>query len=361
MKDKHVNAYLQEAAEILVSLEEALLALDEDHDNEQLVDEVFRALHTIKGGGSMFGFDSVASFVHETETIFDKIREHELKVTDAIVDLTLKACDQIKLMLQEEDSSDADVVAGLLESFRKILGSEPKAQAEAEVYTEEISEGERITYHVYFKPDEDLFVTGTNPIGLIKELSDLGDSVVIADSSDVPEFEPLNPEKIYVSWNILLSTDKGINAIKDVFIFVDEEDCKIEIKEMHKGVLHGDIDYYKNLLSKAEKQENNPAAAEALKPAAKEEKSTPSSPKASHHDQSVSSIRVNASKLDQLVNLVGELVIIQARLSQTASTKHDSSLIDLSEDLETLSWELRETALSMRMLPLKLHSANSSA
>ena len=353
MNDKHVNAYLQEAAEILVSLESALLALDEDHSNDQLVDEVFRALHTIKGGGSMFGFDTVASFVHETETIYDKIRDHELKVTDEIVDLTLKACDQIKLMLQEEDSSDKGIVNELLNSFRKILGSEQKGKEESQVKPVEDVKGERATFHIHFKPYEDLFLSGTNPVSLLKELAELGDSYICVDSTNMPDFENLNPEKIYVSWDVFLSTDKGINAIKDVFIFVDD-DCVIDVKELHKGDFEGNAEYYKNLLT-APEQKEEPAAVtvEAPKEEQKEEKSTTSSNKASSPSQSVANVRVSSAKLDQLVNLVGELVTIQARLSQTASSKHDSALIDLAEDLETLSWELRETALSMRMLPIE--------
>ncbi len=135
MKDKHVEAFVQEAYELLEVLENSLLELEGNPTNEELIQKIFRALHTIKGSGGMFGFDAVASFVHNIETVYDKIRNGKQEVTNEIIDLTLKAADQISFMIKndkEQSLSDNKTAQEILSFFKKISsGEEPVKKEES--------------------------------------------------------------------------------------------------------------------------------------------------------------------------------------------------------------------------------------
>jgi two-component system chemotaxis sensor kinase CheA len=354
MKDKHTAAFVQETFELLEVLETALLELETKPGDKELIGKVFRALHTIKGAGGMFGYDDIAAFVHDIESVFDKIRNDELKVNNEIIDLTLKARDIIKQMVNGENAADLNDKE-ILSAFKKYLSVQEPVINEEKVTVPENVPGEKIVYKIFFVPDEDLFFKGTKPTGLLQELCELGDAIIIPDTKRIPDLNEINPEKLYTSWNIILSTSKGINSIKDVFIFV-EDDCRIEIKEIDKGELKGGVDYYQSIINKkeedstqlnkdvkkvtssADKSENKKQNIKNNKPAATE---------------NISSIRVSSDKLDLLVNLVGELVTVQARLAQTADKKKDPELLQISEIVERLTWELRDNALNIRMLPIE--------
>ena len=250
MKDRHAEAFIQEAAELLETLESSLLELESKMDDEELIQKIFRSLHTIKGSGGMFGYDDVASFVHSIETVFDNIRNHELNVNDDIIDLTLKARDIIKLMINKE-AVDENLTSGILNGFRRYTtGTEEEPKSNKERNIESDNTGDKSVYHILFVPDENLLLQGTNPIGLLKEFNDLGECFVIPDAKLVPDLSEYDPEKLYTSWNIFLSTSKGIDSIKDIFIFVDDN-CRIEIKEIDKGDLSEDINLYLEYFKKS--------------------------------------------------------------------------------------------------------------
>src|SRR5208337_4521786 len=104
MIDKFRRAFQEEAREILVELESALLELNENRDDTELVGRVFRALHTIKGSGAMFGFEDLAAFTHNLENAFDEVRNGRLEISSELIDLTLCALDQIRAMLEEGEA-----------------------------------------------------------------------------------------------------------------------------------------------------------------------------------------------------------------------------------------------------------------
>ena len=203
------DTYREEAYERLSELEGALLELEESPDNEELIGQIFRALHTIKGSGAMFGFDEIASFTHEVETVFDMVRNGRIGVTKKLIDLTLKARDCIHAML-EGRAYDEEPLITAFKSFLPGVVEAPKQ----EVATTK-------TYRIRFRPSPQLFASGTNPILLINELRELGNADVMAETDAIPPLADMDPEACYTSWNIILSTDKGVNEIRDVFIFVE--------------------------------------------------------------------------------------------------------------------------------------------
>ena len=126
------QAYLEEAYELLAELEDALIELEQRPDDRDLIDRIFRAMHTIKGSGAMFGFDDIAAFTHTIETVYDCIREEQLQVNEDLVSLTLAACDQIKAMLdasQGRGTVEESKVDNITSAFKKLIPDESEHEA----------------------------------------------------------------------------------------------------------------------------------------------------------------------------------------------------------------------------------------
>ena len=174
------DTYKEEAYERLTELENALLELEES-PTEELIGQIFRALHTIKGSGAMFGFDDIAAFTHEVETVFDLVRNGKVEVSKELIDLTLKARDLINSMLEGESPETGTLVA----SFKRFI---PREDAPAEEHKEVIKreKGTVETYRVRFSPSPEIFATGTNPLLLLNELRDLGEAIVTAEEHIPP-------------------------------------------------------------------------------------------------------------------------------------------------------------------------------
>jgi two-component system chemotaxis sensor kinase CheA len=340
-KDKFKQAFVEEAREILVELESSLLALNDNRGDNELVGRAFRALHTIKGSGAMFGFDELAAFSHNLENAFDEVRNGRLQVTSELINLSLAALDQIKAMLDEgAGGAGASIAASaeILAKLRQLTGkpethgaeaapSPPPAPAAA-------TSGETRDWQIRFCPGADLMRAGANPLLLLRELRQLGSLRIKASMAAIPPLGELDPERCYICWDMTLSTSAPREAISDVFIFVADS-CELTIEPA-----------------------TEPAAGPASSAAAAESKTpNPKFPpwgrRASDKPDNASSIRVPAAKLDQFVNLVGELVTVQARLVEIAARREDADVVAVSEEIERLTSALRENSISIRMLPIR--------
>jgi two-component system chemotaxis sensor kinase CheA len=347
--DKYKQAFKEEAREILVELESTLLELNEHPDDHELVGKAFRGLHTIKGSGAMFGFEEVASFTHCLENAFDGIRNGRLRVTSQLVDLTLAALDQIKAMLYSADGSGAaaaaaccDIQARLLTLTGLAAGQQangasplpPKTATTTEVCAD--SGGEKVEWKINFAPGPNLLHNGADPLLLLRELGELGELQVTPDMSSVPPIAQLDPERCYIRWAMVLSTAAAREAISDVFLFVEDE-CELTIEPEPKA-------------------QAAPVAAAQIPAASITE--APDQPERKFgrrmDDRSgESNIRVPTAKLDQFVDLVGELVTVQARLGDIAARQQDPEIVAVSEEIERLTSALRENSMSIRMLPIR--------
>jgi two-component system chemotaxis sensor kinase CheA len=378
--DQHREAYREEAYELLSELEAAMLELEETPDDQDLIGRVFRAMHTIKGSGAMFGFDEIAAFTHEIETVYDRVREGEISVTKDLVDMTLSASDQVRKMV-DGDQVDETVKEHILEAFRKMLpdrGQIKETGPEQSAILDPKSEIQNpgITYRIRFRPDPDIFATGTNPLLLLDELRALGPHQVTAQTNKIPPLKDLNPEACYLYWDLILTTTEGINAIKDVFIFVEdacelkidvideEEELELETDADYKRlgqilVERGDVDAeeLKQALMSQQRlgevlQKTGSVSKGIIDSALAEQQSVKEGRERRRSKTLASSVRVGADKLDTLVDLVGELVTVQARLSQKAGTGHDSDLLNIAEEVEHLTGELRDNTMGIRMMPI---------
>ena len=389
MMDQHREAFKEEAYELLAELETSLLELEERPDDEELIGRVFRAMHTIKGSGAMFGFDDIAAFTHQVETVFDLVRNGKVSVTKKLINVTLAARDQIKAMLDASTGGEPVDAGGAEEIIAelKILLPDTKAgvhlaDANATGMMQEPGEGRDlplsstvpVTYRIRFEPDRGLFARGTNPITLVNELGELGECKVVAQMCNLPRLDEIDPESCYIFWDVILTTAQGIDAIKDVFIFV-EDDCELKIEVIDTGGHLGhDGDYKKlgeiliergdltheameKILSQQKRfgeiaVETGLVAADRIASALVEQQHVKEVRQERQSQETASSIRVPAEKLDILVNLVGELVTVQARLSQTSAGRRDAELMSIAEEVERLTAELRDNALNIRMLPI---------
>jgi two-component system chemotaxis sensor kinase CheA len=339
MIDKYKQAFQEEARELLAELESALLELDQRRDDREVVGRAFRALHTIKGSGAMFGFDDIAAFAHNLETAFDRLRNGQLEATADLINLTLAAGDQIKNMLDAADGRatvDQGRSANILAELRQLTGS---ADPQSGVPVPVPSPGPDVTpgsltldWRIRFRPGPEVLLHGTNPLLLLRELRELGQLRIALDTTAIPPLGHIDAERCYLAWDMVLTTAAAKEAIRDVFIFVEDE-CELTIERALEQV------------------------AETCQPETVAAKKSVADGRNDGRDSggpaTASSIRVPADKLDQLVNLVGELVTVQARLSEVAGRRDDADILDISEAVDRLTAALRENTMSIRMLPLK--------
>jgi two-component system, chemotaxis family, sensor kinase CheA len=375
MIDAHKQAFIEEANELLSELESALLELESNPHNQELIAKVFRALHTIKGSSGMFGFDDITMFTHNIENVYDAIRAGKINIDKNIIDLTLAARDQIFIMLSPNNNDrivDENITGQIVESFKSISrqfeGFEKIANISDKPVHKAVNDGVKQfkSFRIVFNPSGTIFMTGTNPLLLINELMLLGDSITLLKCNNIPSLENLDPEKCYCWWEIILKTDKEIDSIKDVFIFVEDQcELKVEqIDEENKLIKNDNFQEFKKLiLETSARQEPDiirtlmefvPSTAKVSlnKQLKRDEKKSKPSFDNKNENESISSIRVNAEKLDELVNLVGELVTVQASLSQVAANSFMPQLTSISEEVERLTWSLRDSTLNIRMLPI---------
>ena len=382
------ETFKDEAYELLAELEAALLELEKSPADEDLTGRVFRALHTIKGSGATCGFRDVSGFTHEVETIFDMVRKGKIAVSKELIDLTLKARDQIKAMFDQyyRGGGSADTVRTreIAASFKNLLPDTGDKQNAVSPYgprrhTEsggpsQAVPGKNVTYRIRFRPAQDILSQGVNPVSLLDELRRLGDCTVVAQTDAVPKLEDLNPELCYTYWDAILTTSQGMNAIKDVFIFVKDsselkvdiidEDGKLDDEKSYKRI--SDIlvergDLTADGLQKALKSkklmgemlvEAGVVAPGHVESALVEQQHMKELREKRQTAESTSSIRVSTDRLDGLVDLVSEMVTVQARFSRAAALFNNPELLSIAEEVERLTGELRDNTMSIRMMPI---------
>jgi two-component system chemotaxis sensor kinase CheA len=336
--DQFKQSFREEAREILEDLELALLELNENCGDLDLVGRVFRGLHTIKGSGAMFGFEDLAVFTHNLENAFDEVRNGRLQVCPELIDLTLSAVDQIRAMLEDrEGGAETEVCAGILARVRKLAGLDHRYSPAAKAVREEPTSAGRPVrqWAIHFAPGPDLLLNGSNPLLLFGELRQLGALSMRASMEMIPPLDELDPERCYVCWDMVLAGAVDRDAIRDVFIFV-EDSC-----ELHIMPVAG----------------NGDSAALALE----EPRSQSAGRRVYDRPDTASSLRVPAAKLDQFVDLVGELVTVQARLAELSARRDDPEIAAVAEEVEHLTSALRENSINIRMLPIRWANAIPSS
>jgi two-component system, chemotaxis family, sensor kinase CheA len=384
--DPGVLAYREEAGELLAEIEETLLELENDPGNKESIARAFRSIHTIKGSGSMFGFSEIARFTHEVETAMDKVRGGKLEMTKDLMSLILASKDHISALLSSPpDGTEADRQASdaLIVQIRAASDPDaapgepapPPAPAVEPPRQEEARQGRAApvaappcldpakteTWWIRFRPQRQSMALAGDPLGMVEELAGLGRLWDLPHVEDVPAIEAIDPELMYLWWDFILITDQGENAIRDVFIFASEAGLTLArltfgtLRQSDKTKLFGLIE---SCSGKTDQEVGAGLAAWVAGQVGERAKAPPAVPKPVEPepkdklDTGPSGIRVDSARLDSLVNLVGELVIIQSRLTQAAQVRQEPLFMQIAEDLERLSASMRDQALGIRMQPI---------
>jgi two-component system chemotaxis sensor kinase CheA len=339
------QVFLQEAQDLLEQLELSLLDLERTPGDGELIDKAFRALHTIKGSGAMFGFDAVATFTHEFETAFDLVRKGKVIPTRELIAVALAAKDQMRRLIDQPASASAkgastsasDAILADLQAFMAAAVSPPPEPG--------CCDNGLLVWRIRFRLPADAMVTGTNPLLLLDELGTLGTASIAARTDGVPALEEIDPTLSYLRWEVTLRTDQPRSAIEQVFLFViDEMELEIE------AVAAGNQD-----------QAVTPGTIETAEPPGQSSASPPPQRAAipaqlpggdTREARTADTIRVPAERLDELMDRVGQLVIAQSRLKEIAAASNDAAMKSVTEDIERLSLELRDTTMGVRMLPI---------
>ncbi|KYG98070.1 chemotaxis protein CheA [Bradyrhizobium sp. DOA1] len=360
------EVFRQEASELFEVLEGALLDLGQRPDDRELVDSAFRALHTIKGSGAMFGFDKVASFTHEFETAFDRVRKGEIKPTQELISVALAAKDYIRALIEDPQSTDDVIGEAILDDLKRFVSFDQPSAPVAEI-TEAPplapAESKQAGWHLYLEFESHILRNGSNPLDLLEDLCKLGPCFVVPITDGIPFLDEMEPEDCYLKWDVKLHAACDKDAIDDVFMFVQDE-MKLTLSPLEVVEAPAPAPLF-NLLDEEPPAPTvempapvvEVAAAPAVEqPIAKTEQKLESKPdtkpETKREERGIATVRVQAERLDELMDRVGELVIAQARLTQLASSGSDLSIKMIAEEIERLASSLRDTTMGARMVPI---------
>ena len=319
-------AFRVEAGELLDQVEQGLLDLGQRLDDMALVNAVFRGLHTLKGSGAMFGFDALAGFTHHCESAFDRVRKGQVRATPELVSVILSARDHMRALVDgDAPRAEGDAILARLAAAVETAAGGTTGPAVAGDAPVAVAGG----WKLFFRLPVDAMANGTNPLALLDELRALGEATIVARTDAVPLLDALVPDECHIGWDVTLAGDIPRDAIDDVFIFV-MDDMTLEIEPLDLP----------------------PAPPVAVAPAVVAPVADVAEPATAAARPQGENVRVPAERLDALMDRVGELVIAQSRLSQLAGNRHDLLLRSVSEEIERLSGELRDTMMVLRMVPV---------
>lgn len=378
MTDDMTAVFREELRDLLDSLERGLLDLTSNPDDPSLINQVFRDLHTVKGSGAMFGFTELAAFIHNFETFFENVRSGKLKITAEIIRLSLAARDQIPGLVDgtpdPEGQRDAILaaVAALMPGAAPAATTETDAAGRSDAEYEDESDvlsvalaASQATNRLTFRFAGDALGLGAQPEIILDELRGLGATGIVASVDDVPTLDALPVDQCMFAWSMDIPASVTEAQIEDVFIFA-EADWSIEAPADADDDASGydfNLDDFAAPSAPVVAQAQAPApaplaptpaptvpapqAAVASKPAAAADH-----PNAAPAAQAAT-IRVAAERLDALMDSVGELVIVEARLTELARQSRDSALITTAEQITRLAAGLRDATMTMRMVPMR--------
>ncbi len=315
-------------------MESELLNLSPGTADKEVINTIFRAAHSIKGSASTFGFGVISDFTHKMETVLDKMRNDELEITQELISVLLSAVDSLNNMLisdKEGKPHDTTIVENVSAQLEKFSSSATTESTAAELKTDSNDKQDETTddspeqrWRIGFFPDEKLFYTGNDPLRLIRELQTLGEFAIKAEVDNVPGFDDLDVHNCYLGWRIQIQGHITREQIEEVFAWV-EGDCRLEINR------------------------------ELERRATTDRRSDFSQPGRRKTDSGHRSIRVSTDKIDNMLNLVGELVITQSILNRVCNelgSGPSEKLLDCLEQLERNTRDLQEQTMSIRMLPV---------
>jgi two-component system, chemotaxis family, sensor kinase CheA len=337
-------AFFEESRDGLDAMERGLLALESGESDGETINIVFRAAHSIKGGAATFGFTAVTELTHLLETLLDEARAGKRVLDLAATGALLASVDTLRGLLaacENGSAVDADALARVRVQLEQLLAGEPTAAAPAPV-ADTAAAATAADWRIGFAPAPSMFMSGNDPLRILRELASHGELGVSCIDEQLPPFAQIDPFEAYLAWDLSLPGSVPRSVIDEAFAWVEDE-CTLDIR--------------RNQVEAAAE----PALVPAPLPAALQAAAGVSAPRAAeaaaqrHGDGSEGSIRVAIAKVDALINLVGELVITQAMLRQRSEALDpvaNESLLTGLVQLERNTRDLQESVMGVRMLPV---------
>jgi two-component system, chemotaxis family, sensor kinase CheA len=367
--DQLRESFAEETKDLINELESVLLSIDNEAVSTDVIDQIFRNVHTIKGSGGMLGFEKVLAVTHDLEDIYDKVRSGNLNFTVALKDISLETIDVLKVLLQNKEQLSSHDHIRFEDLCRRIhlfdVVKDTSDDTSSSVFIQEATLSSNLTYYIEFDPGKTIPEKLSHPIYLFNELALMGSNLVFSKKGNDIRMNDLQEADKLASWRMILSTNEDITSIGEVFGWV-KDDCKVEISELIKGNLLGieaakqdfeklkdnifklNFGNIKELADRFEEDLTNEALAEETTKKDKVLEEVQTSTAAS---SSIKSIRVTTDKIDHLMNLVSEMVTLQAQLNLLAQKSGDSELIGVAEKYGSLSRQLRDNAFTISLVP----------
>ena len=401
------QTFFIECEELLEAMEAGLLAMSEGENDSETVNAVFRAVHSIKGGAGAFGLEDLVRFAHTFETTLDEVRSDRLAPDENVMRVLLSSGDVLSDLVaaaRDGETVDPSRTTPLIDELVAFVGGgagEDDDSAEDDEpddfvpmsldfdFDDEEDTGPKVNvFRISFRPHKALYARGNETTLLFRALKELGEISVEVDASDLPPFDECPPDENFLSWQVELTTEKNQGEVEEVFEFV-EDDCDLEItsvdqsSEQTEEIDTAEIDLEENDTDieisndtvaenseptlesndaetgeeKKTPEEEKPVAASEAKPKETSQKS--STAKAEPNKESSgpkATVRVDLDRVDRLINLVGELVINQAMLSECvfdAGVAQNSSVATGLEEFKQLTREVQESVMAIRAQPVK--------
>lgn len=376
------QVFFEECAEHLAEMEQILVSLPDEGPDEEQLNAIFRAAHSIKGGAGIFGFQDMTVVTHVLESLLDRMRNHEIPFSTAMVDLFLEAGDVISMQLAGHRDGTfvrqeaIDLVraklqqvidAGSVITTAESVSDESEPVVGETLKTDSTPPDKRCQfYELEFTPDPDIFRRGVRLENLFAELEDLGDLTVTAGLPVTTDFMELDPEICVCRWNMTLVTTASEADIRDIFEFVADVD-QLQVRQVIEDNRENSCSDISGSTAIVTEQQNHdlvatgescadPAGAATGRRAYDKNELAPGA-YGRRTSEAESSIRVGVTKVDQLINQVGELVITQLMLAQTASVLdpvlHESLHRSLLQ-LERNTRDLQQSVMSIRLVPISI-------
>lgn len=371
--DQALQTFIVEARELLEAMEESLLQLECEPGDADAIGAIFRAAHTIKGSAGLFGLDPIVSFTHIVEDVLDRLREGCVAADASLIAVLLKSGDHmlelIEVVASQGGQLQAPAVAREAELRKKLQAYQAPANVssdelevipDAETHTEQTS---AVLWHISLRFGHDVFRNGMDPLSFLRFLNTLGEIVTVQTLTDnLPALEAWDAESCYLGFEIDFHSSATHAAINEVFDFVRDE-CQVEITRTDS---QGQQDQTgTELISQASDTPEQGTAMVAMGELLEDQRAVPRVPANIANEKQLSSdkpaeskgkdgryVRVNADKLDELINLVGELVIASAGATLLARTCDNDPLQESTSTVSGLVEEILDGALRLRMIPI---------
>jgi two-component system, chemotaxis family, sensor kinase CheA len=360
-------AFISEAHEQIESIEQLMLELEDTPGDRDLLDALFRCAHTVKGSAGIFGLDAVVGFTHHVETLLDHLRDGKLMLSPELSTLLLRCNDQIRILVDGAANGEAADEAG--EAERALLvdelalamgqgerGGQPPAEPEPPVSVASkasaasaASAGQGWALRAAFGADT--FRNGMDPLAILHYLGGMGQlGEVICDFDALPLLEAIDPESCHLAFDFSLHTEAGREAVEAAFSFV-RDDCALEIEALvPDAVLPTGADASMSAKAAAPALPGPTAGPVAVAATGAASRAARNRDATAPEDQRF--IRVQADRLDEVINLLGELVIASAGASLLARQTRQGTLIEANLQITQLVEDIRNGTLKLRMVPI---------